>query len=76
MAQRWFVLGSEAAPQRAAKSVSQAQNHEVEAIATPRCHLQARRFESHQSAQAALAALAGSWRYHHGASTALIEHKR
>ena len=38
--------------------------------------MQARRFESQQSAQAALAALSESWRYHHVASTELIEHKR
>ena len=76
MAQRWFVLCSEAATQRAEKSVSTAQKHEFEAIAKPLFHLQARRFENQQSAQAALAALAESWRYHHVASTELIEHKR
>jgi transposase len=76
MAQRWFVICSEAATQRAEKSVSKAQKHEFEAIEKQLFHLQARRFESHQSAQAALAALAGSWRYHHVASTELIEHKR
>ena len=76
MAQRWFVICSEAATQRAEKSVSKAQKHEFEAIDKPLFHLQARRFESQQSAQAALAALAESWRYHHVASTELIEHKR
>jgi transposase len=76
MAQRWFVICSEAATQRAEKSVSKAQNHEFEAIEKQLFHLQARRFESQQSAQAALAALAESWRYHHVASTELIEHKR
>ena len=35
-----------------------------------------KRFESPQSAQAALATLAKSWRYHQVASTELIEHKR
>jgi transposase len=76
MAQRWFVLCSEAATQRAEKSVSKAQKHEFEAIEKQLFHLQARRFESQQSAQAALAVLAESWRYHHVASTELIEHKR
>lgn len=76
MAQRWFVICSEAATQRAEKRVSKAQKHEFEALAKQLFHLQARRFESPQSAQAALAALAESWRYHHVAGTELIEHKR
>ena len=76
MAQRWFVICSEAATQRAEKSVSKAQKREFEAIEKQLFHLQARRFESQQSAQAALAALTESWRYHHVASTELIEHKR
>ena len=62
--------------QRAETSVSKAQKREFEAIETQLFHLQARRFESQQSAQAALAALAGAWRYHQVASTELIEHKR
>jgi len=76
MAQRWFVICSEAATQRAEKSVSKAQKREFEAIEKQLFHLQARRFESQQSAQAALAALSESWRYHHVASTELSEHKR
>src|SRR5499427_854082 len=76
MAQRGFVLCSEAATQRAEKSVSKAQKHELDAIEKQLFHLQARRFESQQSAQAALAVLAESWRYHHVASPELIEHKR
>jgi len=76
MAQRGFVLCSEAATQRAEKSVSKAQKHEFDAIEKQLFHLQARRFESQQSAQAALAVLAESWRYHHVASPELIEHKR
>ena len=75
-AQCWFVICSEAATQRAATSVSQAQKRECEAIEKPLFPLQARRFESPQSAQAALAALSESWRYHHVASTELIEQKR
>jgi transposase len=76
MAQRWLVVCSEAAMQRAEHSVSKAQQRESEAIEKQLFHLQARRFESPQSAQAALTALAASWRYHNVASTALIEHKR
>lgn len=76
MAQRWLVVRSEAAMQRAENSVSQAQKRELEAIQKQLFHLQAKRFESPQSAQAALAARSGSWRYHDVATTELIEHKR
>jgi len=76
MAQRWFVICSEAAMQRAETSVSKAQKRECEALETQLCHLQARRFESPHSAQAALATLAKSWHYHQVASTELVEHKR
>ena len=76
IAQRWLVVCSEAAQQRAENSVSKAQHRELEAIEKQLFHLQAKRFESPQSAQAALAALCGSWRYHQVASTELIEHKR
>jgi transposase len=76
MAQRWLVVCSEAAQQRADHRVSKAQQRELEAIDKQLFHLQAKRFESPQSAQAALAALCGSWRYHQVASTELIEHKR
>ncbi len=76
MAQRWLVVCSEAATQRADKRVNTAQKRELEAIGKRLFHLQAQRFESQQQAHAALAALSGSWRYHHVASTELIEHKR
>jgi transposase len=76
MAQRWLGVCSEAATQRADKSVSKAQKREFEAIQKQLFHLQAQRFESPPCAQAALAALSGSWRYHQVASTELIEHKR
>jgi transposase len=76
IAQRWLVVCSEAAQQRAENSVSKAQHRELEAIEKQLFHLQAKRFESPQSAQAALAALCGSWRYHQVASTELVEHKR
>jgi transposase len=76
MTQRWLVVGSEAATQRADNRASQAQKREFEAIQKPLFHLQAKRFESPQRAQAALAAVSGSWRYHHVVTTELIEHKR
>jgi transposase len=76
MAQRWLVVRSEAAMQRAETSVSKAQKRELEAIEKQLFHLQAQRFESQQSAQAALATLSKSWRYHQVATTELIEHPR
>ena len=76
MAQRWLVVCSEAARQRADTHVSTAQKREFAAIEKQLFHLQAQRFESHHSAQAALATLAKSWHYHQVASTELVEHKR
>lgn len=76
MAHRWLVVCSEAAMQRADQSVSKARPREFEAIEKQLFHLQAQRFESQAHAQAALATLSRSWRYHQVGTTALIEHKR
>ena len=76
MAQRWLIVSSEAAVQRAENSVNQAQNRELATIQKQLFHLQAKRFETHESAQAALRTLAGAWRYHSVATTELTEHKR
>jgi transposase len=62
MAQRWLVVSSEAAMQRAETSVSKTQKRERESIEKQLFHLQAQRFESPQRAQAALATLSGAWR--------------
>jgi len=76
MAQRWLVVCSEAALQRAENSVNKAQTREFEAIEKQLFHLQAKRFESQEQAQAALATQVRSWRYHQVTTTELIEHKR
>ena len=76
MAQRWLVVSSQAAIERAEESVNKAQERELEAIEKQLFHLQAKRFETPEAAQAALAALRTSWRYHQVATTDLIEHKR
>jgi len=76
MAQRWVIVSSEAALQRAEQSVSKAQKRELETVQKQLVHLQAKRFETPESAQAALRTLAGAWRYHHVATTELTEHKR
>ncbi|ETX00983.1 MAG: transposase [Candidatus Entotheonella factor] len=75
-AQRWLVVSSEAAMQRAENSVSKACQREFEAIEKQLFHLQAQCFESQEQAQAALATRSRSWRYHQVATTELIEHKR
>jgi transposase len=76
MTQRWLVVCSEAAMQRAEASVSKAQTRERESIEKQLFHLQAQRFESPQRAQGALATRSRAWRYHQVAATELLEHKR
>jgi transposase len=76
MGQRWLVVCSQAARERAEKSVRQAQHREGEAITTQLVHLQAKRFETPDAAQAALAATSQSWRYHQVDTYHLHAHKR
>ena len=75
MAQRWLVVASQAALERAEASVTKAQQREWEAIEKQLFHLQAKRFERPEAAQAALAVLTKAWRYHQVESGQLIEHK-
>src|SRR5438477_769871 len=76
MAQRWLIVSSEAALQRAETSVSKAQKRELATVQKQLFHLQAQRFETPESAQVALSTLAGAWHYHQVATTELTEHKR
>ena len=76
MAQRWLVVSSQAACERAESTVTKAYQRESEAIAKQLFHLQAQRFETPEAAQAALATLEKSWRYHQVETANLIEHKR
>ncbi|MDH3605045.1 MAG: IS1634 family transposase [Candidatus Tectomicrobia bacterium] len=76
MEQRWLVVYSDAAFERAEASVSKAQKRESEAIEKQLFHLQAQRFEAPDKAHAALAALSKRWRYHQLESSTLIDHKR
>jgi transposase len=76
MAQRWLVVSSQAAWERAESTVAKACQRESEAIAKQLFHLQAKRFETPEAAHAALAALEQSWRYHRVETANLIEHKR
>jgi transposase len=76
MAQRWLVVWSQAACERAEATVTKAQQREAEAIDKQLFHVQAQRFETPRAATAALAALAKPWRYHQVDAYRLVEHKR
>ena len=76
MVQRWLVVYSQAALERAEATLQKAQQREDEAIAKQRFHLQAQRFGTPEAAHEALAVLAKDWKYHRVASSQLTEHKR
>jgi transposase len=76
MAQRWLVVSSQAALERANTSVDKACQRESATIQKQLLHLQAKRFATPEAAQSALDTLATSWRYHQVATSSLIEHKR
>jgi transposase len=76
MAQRWQVVWSQAALERAEASVNKAYQREAEAIKKQLFHLQAKRFETPGQAQQALSGLANKWRYHQVESHEVIDHKR
>jgi transposase len=76
MAQRWLVVLSQAALERAEASVNKASQREAEAIKQHLFHLQAKRFETPTQAQEALSGLARTWRYHQVESYELLDHKR
>jgi transposase len=75
MTQRWFVVHSEAALERAEATINKARQRETEAVEKPLFHLQAKRFKTPEVAQEALAALAKRWTYHQVESYSVIEHK-
>jgi transposase len=74
MAQRWLVVSSQAALERAEARITTAQQREWEAIDQQLWHLQAKRFETPEAAQAALQALAAAWRYHQLAARQVLAH--
>ena len=76
MAQRWLVVHSQAALERAEATVTKARQGEAETIEKQLLHLQAQRFKTPEVAQDALVALAKRWTYHQVESYTLIEHKR
>jgi transposase len=76
MAQRWLVVSSRAALERAEATLKKAKEREYEAITKQLFHLQAQRFCAPQAAQDALAVLAKRWQYHRVESSHLAAHKR
>jgi hypothetical protein len=76
MAQRWLIVQSDAALERAGATLTKARQREAAAISKQLLHLQATRFQTAEGAQDALAALAKRWTYHQVDSSTLIAHKR
>src|SRR3989475_10098605 len=76
MVQRWLVVYSQAAFERAEATLKKATQREDEAITKQLFHLQAKRFGTPQAAHEALAVLAKDWQYHRVASSQLHAHKR
>jgi transposase len=76
MVQRWLVVYSQAAFERAEVTLQKATQREAEAIQKQLFHLQAKRFGTPQAAQEALTVLAKNWQYHRVASSQLTEYKR
>jgi transposase len=75
MAQRWLVVSSQAALERAEASVTTAPQREGETLENPLFHWQAKRCERPEAAQAALVVLTQAWRYHQVERCQLIAHK-
>jgi len=76
MAQRWLVVSSQAARERAEASITKAQQREWDAIEKPLLHLHAKRFATPEAAQAALQELSKAWRYHQLDTSRVVDHKR
>ena len=75
-AQRWLVVSSQAAYERAAATLNHARPRASEAIHQQLFHLQAKRFATPEAAHEALTALAKGWTYHQVDSYHLSDHKR
>ena len=74
--QRWLVVYSDAAEQRAEKTVTNAQQKEAERLKKQLFHLQAQRFASPQEAREALAKVASTADYHQLVNESLTHHVR
>jgi transposase len=76
MAQRWLIVQSEAALERAEATITTARQREEAAITRQLFHLHATRFKTPAVAQDARAAWAQRWTYHQLDSSTLIAHTR
>lgn len=76
IAQRWLVVSSRAALERANSTINKATQREDETVKKQLFHLQAQRFDTPSAAQDALSALAKRWKYHRVESSQLTEYKR
>ena len=72
--QRWLVVYSESAYQRAVKTLSKAQTREQEKISKQLFHLQAQRFETETSARDALDKIVQKLNYHKLGDIKLTQH--
>jgi transposase len=76
MEQRWLVLYSEKAYNRAGKTLAKAQARESEKVGKQLFHLQAKRFDTAESAQKALDKIVRKLSYHKLETTELTQHVR
>ena len=76
MAQRWLVVSSRAACERADATLNNATQRDYEALTKQLFHLHAQRFCAPEAAQEALTALAQRWQYHRVESAHLTPYQR
>jgi len=76
MAQRWLIVHSQAALERATATLDRKQKKEQQGIDKALFHLQAQRFDSKASAEKALAQLTDKWQWHQLNDHALTPHNR
>jgi len=74
--QRWIVVFSDTALNRAETTVTKATAKEQVKIEKALYHLQANRFTTEQDAQSALEELSKSWKYHQVKTIEIEEHKK
>jgi len=74
IAQRWLVVYSKDAWQRAEKTLKKAQAKELKKVQKQLFHLQAQRFESEEAARAALDKIKKNLKYYQVAESNLIRH--
>ena len=74
ISQRWLVIFSQSAAQRAKQTLPKACAKELEKVSKQLFHLQAQRFESQAIAGAALEKIAKKWKYHRVSESTLCRH--